>query len=125
MNFFEYFYCKAYNYYNIKKYKKSNGTLRISAISLLSMFQAFNILTLIFTFSMIIKKNVFNKWYGLFLAILIIGYNLYHINIAKSSILIKKYELMPEDIKSTMKLRYRAYIIGSILLFLIICVVYK
>ena len=61
MTFFQFFYCKAYKYYNVGN--KSDTTLRGSAIIAMSTLQATNV------FSVLILLNVFldgaiylNKW---------------------------------------------------------------
>ena len=122
MNLFSYFYCKAYNYYNTTN-KKSEDTLRGSAIILLSLFQLFNILTGVFFFSFLQKKTIGQAWQGLLLAGLIVVYNFYRISKARSTELRDEVTAMPLDKSKKMLFALRSYIFLSILLFLGIVVI--
>jgi len=79
MPLFSYFYCRAYDYYNTSG-KKSDDTLRGSAIVLLSLFQLLNILTVVFLFSFLMKKTIGNSWVGLLMAAILLTYNFLRIS---------------------------------------------
>ena len=122
MNFFSYFYCKAYNYYNTTG-KKSDDTLRGSAIILLSLFQLFNILTVVFLFSILLKKTIGQAWQGLLVAAIIVAYNFYRISKDRSTDLRNEVMAMSPDKNKKMLFALRAYIFLSSLLFLGVIVV--
>jgi len=117
MTFFSYFYCKAYNYYNTTG-KKSDDTLRGSAIILLSLFQLFKILTVIFFLSFLMKKTIGEAWEGLLIAALILAYNFYRISKDRSVNLRSEVAAMPPDQNKKMLFALRSYIFLSSVLFL-------
>jgi hypothetical protein len=117
MTFFSYFYCKAYNYYNTTG-KKSDDTLRGSAIILLSLFQLFNILTVVFFLSFIIKKTIGEAWEGLLIVGLLLAYNFYRISKDRSIDLRSEVAVLPPEKNKKMLIALRLYIFLSSVFFL-------
>lgn len=117
MTFFSYFYCKAYNYYNTTG-KKSVDTLRGSAIILLSLFQLFNILTVVFFLSFLAKKTIGDAWVGLLIVALLLAYNFYRISKDRSINLRSEVAAMPPEKSKKMLFALRSYIVLSSVLFL-------
>src|SRR6202012_1039978 len=117
MTLFEYFYCKAYNYYNTTC-RKSDDTLRGSALILVSRIQLFNILSILFFVSFLMKKTIGNSWIGVLICTALLVFNFFKINKNKSAILRSEMASMPENKVMRMRIVVTCYIIFSTIIFI-------
>lgn len=120
MRFYYYLYCRIYDWYNTTG-KKDKDTLRVSAIALLSGLPCFNILTVVFLISLLNQHTFINKWQGILLFGLVLGFNLLLISSMKSDALRSEYKLLPAKTKKKINISFYIYLIFSVLsLFLIL-----
>lgn len=119
MKYYNYFYCRIYNWYNIDG-KKDKDTLRISAIALLSGLPCFNILTIIFWLSLLNKHTLINPWVGVLIFGLLFILNLLIISSKKSVIFQNRYISLPQIIKKRINSAFYVYLIFSIFLFIFV-----
>jgi len=116
MNLYTYFYCRAFDWYNTNG-KKDKDTLRISAISLISGFMAFNILSIVVSISLVMRKTPINKWEGLLIAVALLTYNFLRISSKRSETLRNEYALVPERQNNRLKVMLTIYMVVSLIVF--------
>jgi hypothetical protein len=115
MNIYYSFYCKAYDWYNTTG-KKSEDTLRGSAIILVSAMTNINLMPVIIFLSILNKHTLINKWVGLLLIIVTMIFNFILISSKKSDLLRGEYLLFDESKKKRINFYFYLYLIVSALL---------
>lgn len=118
MNIYYKFYCRAYDWYNTNK-KKSDDTLRVSAIALLSILPLFNILTIFAYIGLVQRSTYLNRWVILSLSIVILIFNFKLISSSKSAILRREYLLFDNHERKKVNIFFKSYLIISVIIFII------
>jgi len=121
MNLYTYFYCRAFKWYNTNG-KKDPDTLRISAVSLVSAFQMFNVLSVFFLIGLIQKHTPINKWGTGAIAIFFLVYNFIRFSVEKSDNFKKQFEILSERQDTRLNIILKIYMLTTLIGLLVIVV---
>jgi hypothetical protein len=117
MNYFDFLYCRLYNYYNDKK--STDKTMRLSAIACLSALYGINTLTFYIILCLSIHKTIFNgQIFGIVLAILILTFNTFKFNKKYTSEILENWQNLPDIKRKSINKNLFVYIAISIISFL-------
>jgi hypothetical protein len=123
MSFFQFFYCRAYKYYNIGG-NRDETTLRGSAIAALSTLEFLNLLTLIVFLNIFLDGAIYlNKWICGGGVILTLVYNFWRYNAARTLKLREMYMKLDRQKYLRMMVWVRLYIFISMVV-VILAIVY-
>jgi len=120
MNLYSFFYCNSYFYYYKRKKKQGEGSLRLSAIALISFFEMMNIVSVMFFSYLPWGLLSISEWWGVFIAAIVSIVNLSYFTKEKINNIKNEYSTLAEEVKKKMKLKLNLYKAITIVLVVVI-----
>lgn len=119
MKLFDYFFCSAYKAYNTSG-TETDINLRLSAISLITLFVEFNIISIITLISFIKEKFLLPTWSFLIIGVIIMFYYFKFFSKEKTQIIRTQYNTLTEREKNRNKRALLFYKVATSVVLLIL-----